>query len=369
MCGRYSLALPLSLIQQMLEDDGVQIEDIAMNEGSEAHHQSYNFAPGSNGVVCRAGTSNSSVEFRDKGHNGSDNKSPRGEASSLGNREVIKYILQSMKWGILPSWSKQNVAPTRGVINCRDDSLRTTGGMWQSIKGRKRCIVVAQGFFEWLNVSGKEKHPYFIKRRDGHLMCFAGLWDSIQHQDAGNRSYTYAIVTTDSNQQLRFLHHRMPVIFDAGSKEFHQWLYPLQQRWTNDLQSLLKPFQGELDIYPVNKKVGKVGCSSPSFIMPLSHNSDKHGISQFFPQASEKSAAENSETPGEIRKRESDNNQHLIFPSSKRDVPERADSPRKHKADSSSYPPPKKRRVKPAPQGVQRITDFFGQMQHEKRNK
>lgn len=185
-------------------------------------------------------------------------------------------------------------------------------------------------------------------------------------EDAGNRTYTYAIVTTDSNPQLRFLHHRMPVILDAGSKEFHQWLYPLQQRWTFDLQSLLKPFQGELDIYPVDRNVGKVGCSSPSFIMPLNHNGEEHGIAHFFPRVSENSAAEKSETPVEIRKRESDDDQHLIFPSSKRDSPERTDSPRKHKAASSHNPPSKKRRVKPAPQGVQRITEFFGQMQHDK---
>ncbi|KAL6898105.1 hypothetical protein GGI43DRAFT_84454 [Trichoderma evansii] len=367
MCGRYSLALPLSLIQQMLEDDGVQIEDTIMNEGSEAHHQSYNFAPGSNGVVCRADTSPSSVKLKDKGQHVSDDKSASGEASSpKSSDEVIKYTLQSMKWGILPSWSKQNVTPSRGVINCRDDSLKTTGGMWQSIKARKRCIVVAQGFFEWLNVSDKDKRPYFIKRTDGRLMCFAGLWDSIQHQDAGNRTYTYAIITTDSNQQLRFLHNRMPVIFDAGSKEFHQWLYPLEQRWTNDLQSLLKPFRGELDIYPVNRNVGKVGRSSPSFILPLNNNGDEHGIAHFFPKIADMPAAEKSEMPGEIWKRESNDDQHLILPSIKRGSSETTESPKKHKVDSSYDPPSKKRRVKPAPPGVQRITDFFGQMQHDK---
>lgn len=167
----------------MLEDDGVQTEDAALNGSSEAHHQTYNFAPGNNGVVCRADVSPNGVKVKGKPYIASDNKSPRERTSSFeGRDEVIKYILQPMKWGILPSWSKQNDAPSRGVINCRDDSLRATGGMWQSIKARKRCIVVAQGFFEWLNVSGKEKHPYFIKRKDGHLICFAGLWDSIQHQ-------------------------------------------------------------------------------------------------------------------------------------------------------------------------------------------
>lgn len=185
-------------------------------------------------------------------------------------------------------------------------------------------------------------------------------------EDAGNRTCTYAIVTTDSNEQLRFLHNRMPVIFDAGSEEFHQWLYPLQKRWTNDIQSLLKPFHGELDIYPVNRNVGKVGHSSPSFIMPLTDNGDEHGIAHFFPKISNNPATEKSEMPGEIRKRESDDDQHLISPSIKRNSPERTESPRKHKVEGSYDPPSKKRRVKPAPPGVQRITDFFGQMQHDK---
>jgi hypothetical protein len=153
----------------------------------------------------------------------------------------------------------------------------------------------------------------------------------------------------------------MPVIFDAGSKEFHQWLYPLQQRWTGDLQSLLKPFQGELDIYPVNRDVGRAGRSSPSFIMPLTHNDEEHGITHFFPRVSDNPIAERSETPAETKKRESDDEQHLDFSSSKRDSPER-----KHEAESCYTPPSKKRRIKPAPQGVQRITDFFGQKQPDK---
>ncbi|UKZ59835.1 uncharacterized protein TrAtP1_001126 [Trichoderma atroviride] len=284
------------------------------------------------------------VEIKGKCHFASDNKSPREGSSNLeGRDEVIKYNLQSMKWGILPSWSKQNDAPNRGVINCRDDSLRTTGGMWQSIKARKRCIVVAQGFFEWLNLA-----------------------IDIVVEDAGTRTYTYAIITTDSNQQLRFLHHRMPVIFDAGSKEFHQWLYPLQQRWTDDLQSLLKPFQGELDIYPVNRNVGRVGRSSPSFIVPLIQNDDEHGIIHFFPKISDSSTAEKPETPDETRKCESDDEHHLVSSSSRRYLPERTESPKKHEAESCYTPPSKKRRTKPAPQGIQRITDFFGQTQRDK---
>jgi putative SOS response-associated peptidase YedK len=168
----------------MLEDDGVPITDAPNDESSEAPYQSYNFAPGSRGVVCRADADGSSVELQHKCSHTPENESLRRGAvgSKDGDAIAVKYKLQSMEWGIVPSWSKQDLARTRKAINCRDDSLMTPGGMWQSMKARKRCIVVAQGFFEWLNVSGKEKHPYFIKRRDGRLMCFAGLWDSIHNE-------------------------------------------------------------------------------------------------------------------------------------------------------------------------------------------
>ena len=64
------------------------------------------------------------------------------------------------------------------TINCRDDSLATSGGMWNTMKHKKRCIVVAQGFYEWLKKNGgKDKVPHYVKRQDGQLMCFAGLWD------------------------------------------------------------------------------------------------------------------------------------------------------------------------------------------------
>jgi putative SOS response-associated peptidase YedK len=69
------------------------------------------------------------------------------------------------------------------TINCRDDSLIENRGMWTSMKKKKRCIVVAQGFYEWLKKNnGKEKIPHFVKRKDGQLMCFAGLWDCVKFE-------------------------------------------------------------------------------------------------------------------------------------------------------------------------------------------
>lgn len=85
----------------------------------------------------------------------------------------------------MPFWTKRN--PDYGTvmktINARDDSLMGNGGMWTTMKKSKRCIIVAQGFYEWLKKNGgKEKIPHYTKRKDGQLMCFAGLWDCVQYE-------------------------------------------------------------------------------------------------------------------------------------------------------------------------------------------
>lgn len=78
----------------------------------------------------------------------------------------------------------------------------------------------------------------------------------------------------------------MPVILDPASEEMQKWLDPGRREWTRDLQSILKPFEGELEVYPVSKDVGKVGNNSPSFIIPLDSKENKSNIANFFANAS-----------------------------------------------------------------------------------
>ncbi|KAF3910585.1 hypothetical protein ABW21_db0202968 [Orbilia brochopaga] len=167
------------------------------------------------------------------------------------------------------------------TINCRDDSLYDNKGMWNSMKNKKRCIVIAQGFFEWLK-KGKDRVPHFTKRSDGQLLYLAGLWDCVRYEDSEEDLYTYTIITTSSSKQLNFLHDRMPVIFEPNSPEIRQWLDP-HRRWDEGLQRLLQPFEGPgLECYPVRKEVGKVGNNSPSFIIPLDSEDNKSNIKNFF---------------------------------------------------------------------------------------
>ena len=106
-------------------------------------------------------------------------------------------MMHSMRWGLVPHWSKAE-PPTLNTINARAENLEEGGGMWGSVKGRKRCVVVAQGYvhllrtggltfftrcadrryYEWLK-KGTHRIPHFTRHKDRRLMLFAGLYDSV----------------------------------------------------------------------------------------------------------------------------------------------------------------------------------------------
>ncbi|KAH7400043.1 hypothetical protein BKA64DRAFT_473379 [Cadophora sp. MPI-SDFR-AT-0126] len=285
------------------------VYDAPEDDADDAPRQSYNFAPGYYGLVYRADVPDHGAGPRQhkKGEAEHESAEDDGNANAESNQDEpssssvsqasVRYKLQSMKWGLIPFWTKRN--PDYGsmmkTINCRDDSLLDNKGMWTSMKQKKRCVVVFQGFYEWLK-KGKEKVPHFIKRKDGQLMCVAGLWDCVQYEGSDEKHYTYTIITTDSNKQLKFLHDRMPVILENGSEEIRTWLDPGRHTWSKELQSLLKPFDGELEVYAVSKEVGKVGNNSPTFIVPVASSENKSNIANFFAKAAAKSESEPSKS-------------------------------------------------------------------------
>lgn len=299
----------------MLQDDDMPVDDAPADEGDGAPRQSYNFAPGYYGVVYRADVPDRGAGHHrsrgagGEGHGGADDDGGQGagdddagharggdgggnvEGEKESGSQHVRYKLQAMKWGLVPFWTKrsQDYGSMLRTINCRDDSLAQPGGMWASMKARKRCVVVAEGFYEWLKPPGsRDKIPHYVKRKDGKLMCFAGLWDCVQYEGEEAKLYTYTVVTTDSNKQLRFLHDRMPVILEAGSEEMRTWLDPARSEWSKELQALLRPFEGELEVYPVSKEVGKVGNNSPSFVIPVASKENKSNIANFFAKGAAK---------------------------------------------------------------------------------
>ncbi|KAG0646214.1 peptidase [Hyphodiscus hymeniophilus] len=294
MCGRYSLALRPSQVRAYLEDEQMPVYEAPEDDADDAPRQSYNFAPGYNGIVYRADVpyygAGSKAHKKGEAEPEPEDSTEAQEEAGYDEQEEVRYKLQTMKWGLIPFWTKRN--PDYGsmmkTMNCRDDSLIENRGMWTTMKQKKRCIVVCQGFYEWLKKGPKEKVPHYIKRKDGQLMCMAGLWDCVQYEGVEEKTWTYTIITTSSNKQLHFLHDRMPVILENGSEELRTWLDPKRSTWSKDLQSLLQPFKGELEIYPVSKDVGKVGNNSPNFIIPVASTANKSNIANFFAKGAEK---------------------------------------------------------------------------------
>ncbi|KAI0398776.1 hypothetical protein F4802DRAFT_592084 [Xylaria palmicola] len=266
MCGRYALALWPSQIRQLLRDDNMPVHealddpDEGSNEssgsGGGAGHdgpiQTYNFAPSYRGIVYRTARPDQ----------------PRRPQESPED----KYELQTMKWGLNPP----NAPSIKGIINCRDDSLGQSDRVWSPVKAHNRCVVVAQGYYEWLKRDGgREALPYYVRRKDGKLMCFAGLWSDHDNQ------FTYAIITTHPTRALAFLHDRMPVILENGSENMRKWL-DCGGNWSKELQSLLGPYEGELEAYQVSKEVGRVGNNSPKFVIPVDSGDNKDNIANYF---------------------------------------------------------------------------------------
>lgn len=275
--------------------------------------QTYNFAPGTTGLVYRAvGPERESGRGHDDNASGpaetagtsSPPEASTAAATTITTTPTTKHKLQPMRWGLIPHWTKRapDYASQMRTINARDDSLAQSGGLWNTMKQRKRCIVVCEGFYEWLKKNGgRDKQPHFVKRKDGQLMCFAGLWDRVRYEGATEDLYTYTVITTDSNKQLKFLHDRMPVILDNGSDDLATWLDPARSTWSKELQSLLKPYDGELECYPVDRGVGKVGNNSPTFVVPLDSKENKMNIANFFGKRESPDAKKNVKVEEEIK--------------------------------------------------------------------
>ncbi|KJY00764.1 DUF159 domain protein [Zymoseptoria brevis] len=308
MCGRYVLSMRPGQYRQRLVEQDMPVEE-APND--EEIRSSYNFAPSYHGLIYRANTS---------GRGGGDEKndardgepspkkaklshpsSSQPQVDGLATKQT-KYKLQAAKWGLIPFWTKRppDYASQMRTINCRDDSLIENRGLWNTMKQRKRCIVIAEGFYEWLKKNGG-KVPHYTKRKDGQLMCFAGLWDMVQYEDSEEKLYTYTVITTDSNSQLKFLHDRMPVILEPGSEQMRKWLDPSRVGWDKELQGMLKPFEGELECYPVDQAVGKVGNNSPSFLIPIDSKENKKNIANFF--GTQRATAKEVAAKNEIKRR------------------------------------------------------------------
>jgi putative SOS response-associated peptidase YedK len=193
------------------------------------------------------------------------NVAPRADVPVVAERHGER-VLDVLRWGLVPFWAKDPKIGDR-MINARAETLLTSNAFKRAFE-RRRCIVPADGFYEWQKVEGKRpKVPWFIRRRDGEPLAFAGLWDTWHDRAAGDdapRLRTCVIITTRPNDLLAPIHDRMPVVLPES--EWDTWL-SVDNHDTGTLTNLLVPLPAnELEAWTVSTLVNKADNNSAELL-------------------------------------------------------------------------------------------------------
>lgn len=174
-----------------------------------------------------------------------------------------KKILQC-RWGFIPSWAKDPAVGYK-MINARAETVAEKPAFKRAFTNQ-RCLVIADGFFEWQK-TGKKKDPIYIRLKSGRLLGFAGLY-SVWTSPEGEHVCTCTIITTEANVLLEPIHDRMPAIIPGEHHDL--WLDPAVHD-KESLLPLLKPYDAdEMEYYRVSSKVNSPANNSADLIEPVS---------------------------------------------------------------------------------------------------
>lgn len=168
-----------------------------------------------------------------------------------------------LKWGLIPSWAKD---PAMGMklINARAETVAEKPSFRKAFRQR-RCLVLADGFYEWQK-EGQTKQPYYIRMKDERPFAFAGLWEHWTDAE-GNVLETCALLTTEPNEIMTPIHHRMPVILNPNAYDL--WLDPTLHD-VSRLTTLLQSYPAEeMMANPVSRLVNNARFDDPRCIEPL----------------------------------------------------------------------------------------------------
>ncbi len=229
MCGRFTLKQPAKAIASVLAIASPNDQTFDVEKLSELASQ-YNIAP------------------------------TQMVATVLHNTESNKREFQMLRWGLIPSWAK-DIGMGAKLINARAETVAEKPAFRSAFK-RRRCLVVADGFYEWQRIDGK-KQPFYFRMQDGQPFSFAGLWEQWQSPEK-EQITSCTILTTEANELLQPIHDRMPVVLDT--KYYDLWLDPQVQK-PEALQQVLHPYPASaMTAYPVSTLVNNPKHNNPDCI-------------------------------------------------------------------------------------------------------
>lgn len=179
------------------------------------------------------------------------------------HREEPRRVLSLMRWGLVPSWAK-DMSGSAAMINARSETAATKPAFRDPLRLR-RCLVPADGFYEWKKQGGL-RQPYCFEVNGGELFAFAGLWDGWK-DGTGNWIRTCSILTTTPNAVTSLIHDRMPVI--VGRDDYDLWLDPGMQN-TAAFSELLKPWDAQfMRCYAVSTRINNVANDDVECTRPM----------------------------------------------------------------------------------------------------
>jgi putative SOS response-associated peptidase YedK len=224
MCGRFTLTLDLPQLQQQLGLGEIRATTIPR----------YNVAPSQPVAVV---------------------SDPEERAIEL------------MQWGLVPFWADDPSIGSR-MINARSETVAEKPA-FRTPFAQRRCLVLADGFYEWNRPQGKSGPaiPYFYRLKEGQPFAFAGLWDNWKpKQGNGDELRTCTIITCPANELVSQVHPRMPVVLSGDN--MWRWL-ELDSR--KELQALLTPYPAEeMESFQVSRSVNRPDVDQPSLLEPVS---------------------------------------------------------------------------------------------------
>jgi putative SOS response-associated peptidase YedK len=253
MCGRYASARKRI---ELLEEFGVQRDAV-----TEPLQPDYNVAPTKPVYAVlerpsdRAADPASSAAVADEG--------AAQHASAARELRVVR-------WGLVPFWAKDPKIGSR-MINARVETVADKPAFRHAF-AKRRCLLPADGYYEWQAQPDAAKQPVYISPRDGHPLAFAGLYElwrdrAVAGDDPDAWLWTATIITTSAPDELGVIHDRMPMIIDP--ERWADWLEP-ESADPADLRALLVPAAvSGLQVYPVSTQVNAVRNNGPQLIEPL----------------------------------------------------------------------------------------------------
>ena len=193
------------------------------------------------------------------------NVAPGEDLVSLIN-DGERFRVGLLKWGFVPEFKRDLNKP---IINARSETVDKLFSFKKSFYER-RCVILADGFFEWERSSGT-KTPYRFVLKNKKIFGFAGLW-TVSFNELNQKVYTTTIITTKANSLMKDIHDRMPVILSEDQVKF--WLDP-NLKDLDALKKILVPFaSSSMDFYEVSRVVNNANNKGEDTIRPIKKSTD-----------------------------------------------------------------------------------------------